>query len=219
MTREEILDAIDELVIYEKDYDIIRLLLDNTDDEFFVKIIEEVVNNNLYFSDFDRMFTDSRYGSILEQNLESQAKLRTEIERIIAFRKEYMKNNDYTIDLKTTRLGIFVPDDNDTTLYDFYDEEVKNIIDNSIFELFESIPSDNDMIRAAKFKVYEKFEGGDLKREDFLLFAKEYIIPLAYEHQVLNKTDIDFMIQNGLTEEQVKKIKALTMFIKKSELK
>ena len=63
MTREEILDAIDELVIYEKDYDVIRLL-DNTDDEFFVKIIEEVVNNNLYFSDFDRMFTDSRYGSI-----------------------------------------------------------------------------------------------------------------------------------------------------------
>ena len=85
-----------------------------------------------------------------------------------------MKNNDYTIDLKTTRLGIFVPDDNDTTLYDFYDEEVKNIIDNSIFELFESIPSDNDMIRAAKFKVYEKFEGGDLKRRLFIICQRIY---------------------------------------------
>jgi hypothetical protein len=216
MTKQEMLTKIDELVIYQKDYDVIRVLLNNTSDEFFVKVIEEILLGNLYFSDFERIFPSGTYETIIKQNLESQDKLRREIERTIAFRRE-VENANYNIDLKNTKLGVFLPDEG-SELYDFYEEERVNVIDNQIYELLETIPTDNDLVRTAKFKIYEALENGDISKEDFLLFAKDYIVPISFEHQVLDKSDINFMIENNLTEEQVKKIKALSLFIKKSEI-
>jgi hypothetical protein len=216
MTKQEMLTKIDRLVIYQKDYDVIRVLLNNTNDEFFVKVIEEILLGNLYFSDFERIFPSGTYETIIKQNLESQDKLRREIERTIAFRRE-VENANYNIDLKNTKLGVFLPDEG-SELYDFYEEERVNVIDNQIYELLETIPTDNDLVRTAKFKIYEALENGDISKEDFLLFAKDYIVPISFEHQVLDKSDINFMIENNLTEEQVKKIKALSLFIKKSEI-
>jgi hypothetical protein len=216
MTKQEMLTKIDGLVIYQKDYDVIRVLLNNTSDEFFVKVIEEILLGNLYFSDFERIFPSGTYETIIKQNLESQDKLRKEIERTIAFRRE-VENANYNIDLKNTKLGVFLPDEG-SELYDFYEEERVNVINNQIYELLETIPTDNDLVRTAKFKIYEALENGDISKEDFLLFAKDYIVPISFEHQVLDKSDINFMIENNLTEEQVKKIKALSLFIKKSEI-
>jgi hypothetical protein len=216
MTKQEMLTKIDELVIYEKDYNVIRILLNNTSDEFFVKVIEEVLLGNLYFSDFERIFPSGTYETIIKQNLEGQDKLRKEIERTIAFRRQ-IENANYNIDLKNTNLGVFIPDEG-TPLYDFYNEERINVIDNQIYELLETIPTDNDVVKTVKFKIYEALDNGDISKEDFLLFAKDYIVPISFEYQVLDKSDINFMIENNLTEEQVKKIKALSIFIKKSEL-
>jgi hypothetical protein len=216
MTKQEMLTKIDGLVIYQKDYDVIRVLLNNTSDEFFVKVIEEILLGNLYFSDFERIFPSGTYETIINQNLESQDKLRREIERTIAFRRE-VENANYNIDLKNTKLGVFLPDEG-SELYDFYEEERVNVIDNQIYELLETIPTDNDLVRTAKFKIYEALKNGDISKEDFLLFAKDYIVPISFEHQVLDKSDINFMIENNLTDEQVKKIKALSLFIKKSEI-
>jgi hypothetical protein len=216
MTKQKMLTKIDGLVIYQKDYDVIRVLLNNTSDEFFVKVIEEILLGNLYFSDFERIFPSGTYETIIKQNLESQDKLRREIERTIAFRRE-VENANYNIDLKNTKLGVFLPDEG-SELYDFYEEERVNVIDNQIYELLETIPTDNDLVRTAKFKIYEALKNGDISKEDFLLFAKDYIVPISFEHQVLDKSDINFMIENNLTEEQVKKIKALSLFIKKSEI-
>jgi hypothetical protein len=216
MTKQEMLTKIDGLVIYQKDYDVIRVLLNNTSDEFFVKVIEEILLGNLYFSDFERIFPSGTYETIIKQNLESQDNLRREIERTIAFRRE-VENSNYNIDLKNTKLGVFLPDEG-SELYDFYEEERVNVIDNQIYELLETIPTDNDLVRTAKFKIYEALKNGDISKEDFLLFAKDYIVPISFEHQVLDKSDINFMIENNLTEEQVKKIKALSLFIKKSEI-
>jgi len=217
MTKQEILRKIDELVIYEKDYDTIRFLLNNTTDEFFVKVIEEVLLGNLFFSDFERIFPSGTYETIIKQNLETQDKLRKEIERTIAFRREFGENSNYTIDLKNTRLGVFLPDEG-TDIYNFYQDEKNNVINNQIYELLETIPTDNDVVRTVKFKIYQALEEGKINKEDFLLFAKDYIVPISFENQVLDKTDIDFMVQNNLTQEQVKKIKSLSLFIKRLEL-
>jgi len=217
MTKQEMLRKIDELVIYEKDYDTIRFLLNNTTDEFFVKVIEEVLLGNLFFSDFERIFPSGTYETIIKQNLETQDKLRKEIERTIAFRREFGENSNYTIDLKNTRLGVFLPDEG-TDMYGFYQDEKSNVINNQIYELLETIPTDNDVVRTVKFKIYQALEEGKIDKEDFLLFAKDYIVPISFENQVLDKTDIDFMVQNNLTQEQVKKIKSLSLFIKRLEL-
>jgi hypothetical protein len=216
MTKQEMLTKINELVIYEKDYNIIRVLLNNTSDEFFVKVIEEVLLGNLYFSDFERILPSGTYETIIKQNLESQENLRKEIERTIAFRRQ-IENANYDIDLKNTRLGVFLPDEG-SDLYNFYKEEELNVIENNIYELLETIPTDNDLVRTAKFKIYDALNKGEISKEDFLLFAKDYIVPISFEHQILDKTDINFMVENSLTEEQVKKLKALSIYIKKLEL-
>jgi hypothetical protein len=56
MTRNDILEKIDNLKLYEKDYDTLLNLLNNADDKFFVKVLEEILNGNLYIQDFERFF-------------------------------------------------------------------------------------------------------------------------------------------------------------------
>ena len=48
MTRKDILDRIDTMVIHEKDYETLTHLLENADDTFFVNALESIFNGELY---------------------------------------------------------------------------------------------------------------------------------------------------------------------------
>jgi hypothetical protein len=150
MTKKDILRKIDEMVIYEKDYKIIEMLLETTSEKFFVKVLEEVFSGNLFFSDFETVFQDSSYETMLRQNLEIEEKLQKEIKRTLAFRKEM--DSTYTINPLTTRLGITLPDETDL-VYDYYKEIKNETIQRSISQMFNSLSSDNDLLKASKFKI------------------------------------------------------------------
>lgn len=82
---------IDDLDISESDYDVISSLLDTIDDRLFLKILEEVKDGNLYWSDFKRFLSNTNYPSILRDNLSEQKKISDYMEKLTKFR-ETIKN-------------------------------------------------------------------------------------------------------------------------------
>ena len=213
VTKKEMIAAVDRLDIYEKDYETINRLMDNLPDELFVKVIEEVLEGKLFFSDFERLFADDSYSSTLRNNFERQEKLKIELERTLAFRK-LTDGEAFSIDPTTTKIGITVPAEG-TSMRTFYDEVKDEVTKDQIYSLFETIESDDPVVRASKLRVYNAFQNGEINEEDFLLFARDFILPISIEPQVLDKSDLRFMADNNLTEERVKKLKALSYFFRR----
>lgn len=51
-----------------------------------------------------------------------------------------------------------------------------------------------------------------------LFFTQKQIVPVEFESQILDKTDVDFMIANNCTEDDIKKLKSLAMFLRKTNI-
>jgi hypothetical protein len=209
MTRDEMISAVDRMVIYEKDYKTLSLLMANLEDSLFVKILEEVLLGNLFLSDFERIFSDSSYASTLKRNLQAQNSLKKELDRLIAFRGQ----TDQAISL----VGMYPPADQN--LRTFYDQVKLEEIESQLYNMFETKADEDPLTRQLKLRIFEALSTNQISKEDFLLFSKEYILPISIEHQILNKSDLQFATQNNLSEDQVKKIKALSYFIRRLDYK
>jgi hypothetical protein len=209
MTRDEIITAINDMALYADDYKTVSFLMANLEDSLFVKILEEILIGNLFFSDFERILSDNSYASVLENNLKAQNDLKTELDRLIAFRGSTNQS--------TTLLGMYPP--GDANLRQFYELIKNEEIDSQIYSLFEINPSDNDVTRTLKVRMFEALQNGEIDKNDFLLFAREYILPISIEHQILNKGDLQFARKNNLSDDEVKKMKALSYFIRRLSYK
>lgn len=212
MTRDEMILRVDNLKIYEKDYETLLNLMNNTDGKFFVKVLEEILNGNLYIQDFEQIFEDKKYEEALYQNFKNQKSIKTEITRLI----EYRQNIDetYDPDIVTKQLGILRP--LDTSIYkDLYNVADKEIREDLIYQILSVKPNDQPIIRDAKAKFLSAYEAGNITYSDILLFAEDHIIPIDHRYQTLNDADNEFMFENNLTEDEMKKIKALSLFIRR----
>lgn len=87
MKLSELIEKTNSLVLYEKDYNTIVKLASSCSDRLFVRIIDEILKGNLYFSDFEPIFSDEKYSNFLSKNLENQLKINEEISRLVAFRQ------------------------------------------------------------------------------------------------------------------------------------
>jgi hypothetical protein len=213
MTRSEMMRAVDRMQFYERDYDVIRVLIANSDDEFFVKVIEELLIGGLQFSDFYRLFEDRKYSDLLAANLESQQRLKTEIERTIAFRK--LSDAGFSIDPSKTRIGVTFQGD-DSPAKGFYDESLQSEVSQQIAEILRDDPSDDSVARDSKRRLFSAIKSGKLSSDEIMLFAREYIVPIAEDNQVLNSSDIAFMVENNLTEDQMRKIKSFSKIVRRN---
>jgi hypothetical protein len=217
VNREEFLRAIDEMKIYEEDYRVISSLMGSAEDTFFVKVLEEVINGNLQWSDFSRIFADGKYGAMLAGNLESQQRLYEELGRLARFRRETLNDPSYQIDPSTTRVGVTKQVQGDAE-YQFYTASEQAERSALIRDLLSTDPSDSPVVKASKVRIYSAIQSGLIAESDLLLFARDYIVPISFEGQKLNESDINFMQKNGLTEDQVRKIKALSAFLRRKDL-
>jgi hypothetical protein len=85
-TRNKLMTFVDNMTLLNKDYDVIRNLIDNMDDALFVKLIEEISNSNASFSDFQRVIGDSdAYKQMLSSSFESQEKLYQNYTKLIEY--------------------------------------------------------------------------------------------------------------------------------------
>jgi hypothetical protein len=231
MTKKEMLDRIDSMQIYEKDLRVIRLLLANAEDKFFVKVMEEIFNGNLYFSDFERIFPDSAYEDTLKQNIVSQDKLRGDIEKLLQFRRDILEE-DFAIDPSTTAMGIETGYTGSQAGYQsLYNSERDAELDMLIYQMISTMENDTELVKAAKIRILRAIDNFNpttqlpinaslpwLNKKDLLLFKDDYVLPLDEQYQTLSKSDMDFMIRNNLSEAEVKKLKALAIFLKRKNV-
>ena len=238
MNREQILKGIDNMKnLREKDYDTLDFLLKNTSPRLFTKIIEEILLGNLYISDFESLLSDSqreRYNAIIQQECE----LVDYISKLTAFREKiYTETQNYGIHKadKIIEAGDYtdeqkkeIYEDNinkyDIPVYisnEIYnaDNDYKSFIkDNVLLSLFESENSDNSILKEIKLELYKKiYEENNTKLKNAIIVSpnkdNDILIPISYHRVILDSFDIEYMKDHNISEEEMKKIKSMMLFL------
>jgi hypothetical protein len=220
MTKKEFIDKINIFPIYNKDYDTLNFLMNNLEPKLFVKIMEELVKGNLFVSDFERIFLDTEYSSVLKNNLEKQAELDGLMSKIVDFRQVILNDPTFFLDPTTSTIGIRRVNNPDDPGYDLYNEQYERTRNRLINEMFSAMPNDSEVVKAVKLRIYSLIsnnQNSGFSFDDLLLFAKSYILPLSIENEILDVYDYEFIYANNISELDMKKIKVLTKLLKRED--
>ena len=238
MTTTEILKAIDSMELYKKDYDVILKLLNYNNPSLFTKILEEVIEGNLFWSDFEEILNTKQYENILESELKNQKELDNMLTNLAKLR-----NNLGFPELTNENSNFVILDDEKYN--QFYKNEIANIRQELLYELIQPTRNDNILTSACKVRLYNALRNGEIlaknpdmytytenivfdgnnnaheyiSPDDILLFLKSYIIPLDYKMQTLTEFDRTFMHANNLNENEMKKIKSLERLLRYETMK
>lgn len=241
LSKNELIQAINTMSLHKRDYDIISKLLSIASDELFTKIVEEVVNGELYWSDFETFLAETNYPDIVENNLKQQDELWKSINRIINIKKSLNEEYKYGPDLYGVALIRSI--NNSDELNKVYDEEYRKYRDTVLYELSKVYPNDSSLVKAFKVRFYNAIRNGDIilnskdsnvgvveetyatnkdnpekfeyiDPEDVFLFLNEYAIPIDYRFQELTDFDKIFMTQYNIDEALLKQIKSVALFLK-----
>lgn len=195
LTRKDIINGIDSMPLYEGDYEAIVSLLNDCDDTLFVKIIEEIENGNLDFSDFKPIFASKEYSDMVSESISRQS----------AFHDIYVR---YAAYLSSKGLMDSIGVD---TLMTINSSIVSTERKNAIYSYFLKRSSDS-LTELMKDSVIKKILTDPTASDNFLLSADEYIVPIDYGHIELNESDLAFAKDNGLSVTMLKKIKSLSLY-------
>ncbi len=238
MNREQILNGIDDMTnLREKDYATIDFLLKNTSPRLFTKIIEEILLGNLYISDFESLLSDSqreKYNAIIQQEAElvdymaKLTKFRNDVHHqsktyIDTKAKPIKENKDYTEEQKTAliedirkkhEIPVYIPNE----IYKANNEYKDFVKDNILLSLFESEHSDNAILKEIKLELYKKiYEENNTTLKNSIIVSpnkdNDILIPISYHRVVLDSFDIEYMKEHNISEEEMKKIKSMMLFL------
>lgn len=163
LSVDDILDAITNMDIYKKDFDVISSLLDYGDDELFTKILEEVLMGNLYWSDFDKNLANTNYPEVLKKQLKSQHELDSELGKLIALRRSVNENYEFrNSDSTLAIVNNYSEDPNEERIQTFYNEEMERIRGNVLYELTRANPDDSVLVMACKTRLFNAIKNGEL---------------------------------------------------------
>ena len=231
-------DKIDALDISPLDCDTLLKMLNNMSPEMFAKAMEEIVDGDLKISDFADILADTQYSEFLKTNIPAQYNLKRQI---TAYNK--LLNNVYGVDLNNlffdTMLGIdgdyisrYIeshlndPDpDKVNKVREFYDDELSELKKDIIYSL--SLDNKNDSILQIACKnsilndllATEDKQPNALQAADLLFSIEDYILPVSPQFQVITDADKYFMNKNNVSEDMMKKIKAIAMFLRREYIK
>ena len=206
---------IENLEITDEMYDYIVPLLE-ADDALFTKIIEEVKNNNLKFNDFYRIFDDiPNYADTIKNSIDAQEKLYNEYYLLYQLLNGL---NEQSAELRLNNLGIiksYITEQDDGTENTISVEDIEKR--NILFSLFTediSDPFKNFYKSMMLNKIVEGIENNQNEAvENMLLSLHDYLVPVDFNHVVLNNTDREFMKANNIkSEDEMKKIKSLAAY-------
>ena len=239
----KIMDYLNNLKLQEKEYEVIMDLLDNADPRFFTKILEEVVDGEMFWTDLYPIFDIPDYKNLLKDTFESQNKLTYEMAKLSEFRKNIINTSNLGITQSSENYDILARDEKRQRLYEMlqikptdntFTIACKSSILNAIIN-YKAINSKSNKnvcinefneLTLVKTKIdpdtneeYDEYEYYNyLNPDDILISADDLIIPIDSRYQVLNDSDRSFMIENNMSEEQMKHFKALAMFLEQSHI-
>ena len=197
MNRQELLNKLDNMIIYEKDYDTLNNLVKYCSPKLFTKIIEEIFLGNLYISDFDSVFPDDVSDKI-SKHIVSQIDIENRYYNLLALRNQLDINSTFK-----NNIAIAPGDTN-------YKEELEFAKKNLISDLFETDEKEDSSVLMIKELLYDKL----MKNPTAYLASRyDYLVPVEYKDVVLDKYDYDFADENHLSEDDIRKMKSLSMYL------
>lgn len=208
--KKELLSAIDSYEIHDNEVNSIKNILILGDNGLFIKILEEVLDDNseLSFSDFNQYLSDIEYEKIVEQTLETEKRIYEKITRFERFKESSLSN----LDVKDLLVSVSGFKANEEEL------ELRKEIFYSLFKNMEYDRKNNPMLYLAKYRIIEKLlEGSNTEKETLeklVISIRDGVIPIRTEDQIILPSDSDFMTKNNLDEESMKKLKAFMSFFK-----
>lgn len=196
MTRNELLNSVDNLILREKDYDTFLKLVTYATPKLFTKIYEEIVLGNLYIKDFEPIF-DENANELRVDYIEMQDKIQNQYINMYKLRKqvdESLTLEKYNQDQKIVKKS----DDNDTF-------EKMNLAASMIDSL------DTTFEKELALSLYNLIE----ENPDLMLASpnEKFYVAIDFDNIVIDDYDKEYMRINGLSEDEMKKIKSIANYI------
>lgn len=206
-TKERIFKWIDDLVVYEFDYEILVKLI-NSNDKFFVRIMTELAEGNLLLDDFETLIGGKSFDKIVEDKFIQQQSIEEYLNLILtandfindegAIHKETGEN--FLLDLNT----IVNPDR--TLLEEVTEEE--------IYSYFKNTPESSILSRINKDILLEQYYNGNIDKNFLNRYIGLPIVPINYNNIILTEEDKQFALRKGISLNEVKKMKSLRYYYK-----
>ena len=206
-TKERIFKWIDDLVVYEFDYEILVKLI-NSNDKFFVRIMTELAEGNLLLDDFETLIGGKSFDKIVEDKFIQQQSIEEYLNLILTandfihddgkINKEIAEN--FLLDLNT----IVNPDR--TLLEEVTEEE--------IYSFFKNTPESSILSRINKDILLEQYYNGNIDKNFLNRYIGLPIVPINYNNIILTEEDKQFALRKGISLNEVKKMKSLRYYYK-----
>lgn len=196
MTRNELLNSVNNLILREKDYDTFLKLVTYATPKLFTKIYEEIVLGNLYIKDFEPIF-DENTNELRVDYIEMQDKIKNQYINMYKLRKqvdESLTLEKYNQDQKIVKKS----DDKDTF-------EKMNLAASMIDSL------DTTFEKELALSLYNLIE----ENPDIMLASpnEKFYVAIDFNNIVIDDYDKEYMRINGLSEDEMKKIKSIANYI------
>ena len=196
MTRNELLNSVNNLILREKDYDTFLKLVTYATPKLFTKIYEEIVLGNLYIKDFEPIF-DENANELRVDYIEMQDKIQNQYINMYKLRKQV----DESLTLEK---------------YNKDQKIVKKSDDKDIFEKMNLAASmidslDTTFEKELALSLYNLIE----KNPDIMLASpnEKFYVAIDFNNIVIDDYDKEYMRINGLSEDEMKKIKSIANYI------
>ncbi len=103
-------------------------------------------------------------------------------------------------------------------IYNANDNYKSFIKDNVLLSLFESEKSDNAILKEIKLELYKKiYEEHNTTLKNAIVVSpnkdNDILIPISYHRVILDSFDIEYMKDHSISEEEMKKIKSMMLFL------
>lgn len=196
MTRNELLNSVNNLILREKDYDTFLKLVTYATPKLFTKIYEEIVLGNLYIKDFEPIF-DENTNELRVDYIEMQDKIQNQYINMYKLRKqvdESLTLEKYNQDQKIVKKS----DDKDTF-------EKMNLAASMIDSL------DTTFEKELALSLYNLIE----ENPDIMLASpnEKFYVAIDFNNIAIDNYDKEYMRINGLSEDEMKKIKSIANYI------
>lgn len=231
MKLEEIVEAVNDMSFYVDDVPVILQMLEYLTPEEFTRCLEEILSGNLFFSDFRDIFKDTDYSKNLQTTFEQQYELSQRIAAIKAIRQDMLAyNNEITGELQDIQYFQKYNLDDPTksvmgieestisvkpSIEKLYNMSEDRLRQNLLYSLTNIKSSDSILTKQYKAKLYKELNDPSSRYSvrDIFFFMQNFILPVEPESQILTDIDTKFMLDNGISAETMKQIKATTIFL------
>lgn len=197
VTKNELISYISSTTFYKEDAEIINSMINSMDSRLFVKVVEEIMLGNLYWSDFKPIYNDDKFSTVISDSVKSQSEFNERLQQFISYHNN-ISNSVFDTLVNTNSKVISIEKRN--KIYSLLLSENKNPVDqyytNKMIDyLLEDDSDENDRIL------------------DMLLSADEYVVPVTWEDVEVNDIDLAYCSSNNIKINDFKKTKSLALYL------